>query len=148
MKISDLAQQTGVSSDTIRYYEKIGLLPEPARNLNNYRVYSAEHVKYLRFIKNCRQLDMTQEEIARLLHLAISPFEPCDEINQLLDEHLGHVQERIQELQQVEVVLSKLREQCLHPKQVQDCGILEGLNSIAAWQDSSTSKPITACMRN
>lgn len=147
MKISDLARQTGVSNDTIRYYEKIGLLPEPSRNSNNYRVYSAQHVKYLHFIKNCRQLDMTQEEIARLLHLAINPFEPCDEINQLLSEHLVHVQERIQELQQVEAVLSKIQEQCRHPKQVQDCGILEGLNSAAAWKNASINKPENICMK-
>lgn len=140
MKISDLSKLTGVSSDTIRYYEKIGLLPAPRRNENNYRSYTEQHVKYLRFIKNCRQLDMTQEEISRLLHLATNPFEPCNEVNQLLTEHIQHVQERIQDLQQVEALLSTIREQCLHPNQVQHCGILEGLKNIEEWPNKMQGK--------
>lgn len=137
MKIGELSQQTGVSSDTIRYYEKIGLLPEPHRDASNYRRYGEQHIKYLRFIKNCRQLDMAQEEISRLLHLATNPFEPCNEINHLLNEHIQHVHERIQDLQQVAILLSKIREQCQHPNQVQHCGILEGLKNIEEWPNKS-----------
>src|SRR5699024_12540146 len=110
MKIGELAVHTGVSTDTIRYYEKIGLLPTAARDINNYRQYGSEHVKDLRFIKNCRQVDMTQEEILRLLALATKPSEPCHEINALLDEHIVHVQERIAELEQVESNLARIRE--------------------------------------
>lgn len=130
MKISQLAQQTGVSADTIRYYEKINLLPQPARGANNYRRYTATHVKYLRFIKNCRQLDMTQEEIHRLLELATQPFEPCTEINQLLDEHLEHVATRIEELLQTQQLLQEVRQLCQQPDLTHSCGILEGLTSL------------------
>lgn len=135
MKIGELAEHTGVSTDTIRYYEKIGLLPAAARDTNNYRQYNSEHVKYLRFIKNCRQLDMAQEEILRLLGLATRPSEPCDEINALLDEHIVHVQQRMQELEQVERILKSIREQCQLPTEVQHCGILDGLTSVTEWPD-------------
>lgn len=133
MKISELAQMTGVSTDTIRYYEKVGLLPKAARDTNNYRVYSNQHADYLSFIKNCRHLDMTQEEILRLLGLATEPSQPCDEINQLLDEHIVHVQERMQELLQVERLLKDIRQQCNSPTQVRYCGILEGLQKVEGW---------------
>lgn len=133
MKIGELAEHTGVSADTIRYYEKVGLLPKAARDNNNYRQYNSEHVKYLRFIKNCRQLDMTQEEILRLLNLATHPTEPCNDINALLDEHIVHVQERVAELVQVERILKEIREQCQLPTEVQHCGILDGLTGTKEW---------------
>lgn len=130
MKIGELAAQTGVSTDTIRYYEKVGLLPAANRDNNNYRNYNEQHVSYLRFIKNCRQLDMSQEEIQRLLSLATEPLESCDDINALLDAHILHVQQRMTELLQVEAMLKNIRQQCNSPTQVQHCGILEGLREV------------------
>jgi len=130
MKIGELAAQTGVSTDTIRYYEKIGLLPEANRDNNNYRNYSEQHISYLQFIKNCRRLDMSQDEIYRLLHLATEPLESCDDINALLDAHILHVQQRMAELQQVDEMLKSIRQQCNLPTQVQYCGILEGLRAV------------------
>lgn len=133
MKISELAALTDVSTDTIRYYEKIGLLPAAHRDTNNYRMYTQEHVRYLKFVKNCRQLDMTQEEIQRLLALTTAPNEPCHEINALLDEHIKHVQNKIAELKQAEIMLLQVREQCQLPTEVRRCGILEGLEQIEGW---------------
>lgn len=130
MKIGELAALVGVSTDTVRYYEKVGLLPPANRDNNNYRVYGARHGNYLRFIKNCRNLDMSQEEIYRLLHLATEPLESCDDINGLLDEHILHVQQRMAELVQVEQMLKEIRKQCNSPTQVQHCGILEGLRAV------------------
>lgn len=102
MKIGELAQRTGISIETIRFYEAQGLLPPPARAANNYRVYTPEHAEQLAFIAKCRSLDMAHTEIRRLLELQANPQASCEEINSLLDEHLRHVQARIAELNDLE----------------------------------------------
>eukprot|EP01030_Chromulinospumella_sphaerica_P019117 gene19117-18994_t len=73
MKIGELALVAQCTVETVRYYEKAGLLPEPARTPGNFRVYGPEHLERLRFIRNCRALDMSQEEIHTLLNLADQP---------------------------------------------------------------------------
>ncbi|MGR5342300.1 MerR family transcriptional regulator, partial [Vibrio astriarenae] len=73
MKIGELAQRTGISIETIRFYEAQGLLPPPARAANNYRVYTPEHAEQLAFIAKCRSLDMAHTEIRRLLELQSNP---------------------------------------------------------------------------
>ncbi|WP_226813792.1 MerR family transcriptional regulator, partial [Bordetella pertussis] len=70
MKIGELARTAGTTVETVRYYEKEGLLPAPERGLNNYRSYGEAHVERLRLIRNCRALDMTQDEIRTVLALA------------------------------------------------------------------------------
>lgn len=128
MKIGELAQQSRCSTETIRYYEKIGLLHAPNRGLNNYRRYSAAHAERLRFIRNCRSLDMTHDEIRELLNYMDSPDENCAPINNLVKEHLNHVTTRITELQYLEQQLHELHQHCLHQGNVRHCGILETLN--------------------
>jgi Cd(II)/Pb(II)-responsive transcriptional regulator len=98
MKIGALAEATGTPVETIRFYEREGLLPPPARADNNYRVYLPAHVERLAFIRQCRNLDMTLDEIRALIALRESPAQDCGEINALLDEHIGHVAHRIREL--------------------------------------------------
>ncbi len=143
MKIGELAKETGVSTDTIRYYEKIGILPKAHRDANNYRQYTQQHVSYLQFIKNCRFLDMSQEEIQRLLRLATEPFESCDDINALLDEHILHVQERVKELLKVENMLKEIRQQCNAPTLVQHCGILAGLKAVGITRLTPSNTHVT-----
>ena len=77
MKIGELAQMTQCTVETIRYYEKEGLLPAPARTAGNFRVHGPEHFERLRFIHNCRALDMSHDEIHRLLALADQAAERC-----------------------------------------------------------------------
>jgi DNA-binding transcriptional MerR regulator len=89
MKIGELAHHTGTQVETIRYYEREGLLPETARTDGNYRIYGTTHADRLRFIRNCRSLDMTLDEIRLLLRFKDSPAENCGGVNELLDEHIG-----------------------------------------------------------
>ena len=98
MKIGALAEATGTPVETIRFYEREGLLPPPARAENNYRLYLPIHVERLAFVRQCRGLDMTLDEIRALIELRDSPAQDCGEINALLDEHIGHVAQRIREL--------------------------------------------------
>lgn len=132
MKIGALAEATGIPIETIRYYEREGLLPAPARADNNYRQYLPAHVERLAFIRQCRHLDMTLDEIRALIQLRASPSLDCGEINTLLDEHIGHVGRRIRELRALEKDLKALRAQCASPHAVADCGILDGLDRAAA----------------
>lgn len=136
MKIGDLAHQTHTQVETIRFYEREGLLPEPARTATNYRIYDAQHVARLAFIRHCRSLDMALGEIRVLLKLQDAPAQSCDEVNRVLDEHIGHVAQRIDELKSLKAQLTALRSQCGQAQDAARCGILKGLS-----QGGSTSAP-------
>lgn len=130
MKIGELAQVAQCTVETVRYYEKAGLLPEPARTQGNFRIYGPEHIERLRFIRNCRALDMSQQEIHTLLELADQPADGCGAINNVFDQHISHVNERIQELTHLKKQLRELRERCASEQAVDSCGILQGLASM------------------
>src|SRR5699024_1603867 len=130
MKIGELAQAANCSTETVRYYEKAGLLPPPTRNTSNYRLYKPVHLERLRLIRNCRSLDMTHEEIRSLLHSLDTAARDCEPVNRLLDEHIGHVDARIIELQQLRQQLIDLRRRCAEGRSVEHCGIIEGLNAM------------------
>ncbi|MBU0588337.1 MAG: Cd(II)/Pb(II)-responsive transcriptional regulator [Gammaproteobacteria bacterium] len=139
MKIGELAKTAQTQSETIRYYEREGLLPKAERNTANYRVYSECHIQRLAFIRHCRSLDMTLGEIRTLLHFKDAPEENCAEVNDLLDEHIGHVATRIRELKALEKELKSLREQCVSG-QAAGCGILIGLQRAAQTTGRVSSK--------
>ena len=127
MKIGELAQIAQTTVETVRYYEKEGLLPETARTAGNFRVYGPAHLERLRFIRNCRALDMSHDEIHTLLDLADEPSEGCGAINTVFDQHITHVDERIRELMHLKEQLAMLRQQCQTEQAVDACGILQGL---------------------
>ena len=129
MKIGELAKVTNTPVETIRYYERELLLPEPARTDGNYRIYDDEHAQRLGFIRRCRSLDMTLDEIRSLLKFRDAPQEDCGEVNQLLDDHIGHVAARIAELKTLEKQLKALRLQCSGA--APQCGILQELDTAA-----------------
>ncbi|MGM3172966.1 Cd(II)/Pb(II)-responsive transcriptional regulator [Dickeya lacustris] len=130
MKIGDLAKLTHTTPETIRFYEKKGLLPAPHRTEGNYRHYAAQHVERLRFIRNCRSLDMNHDEIRELLALGEQPAASCQGVNNLLEEHIGHVEVRIAQLQQLKAQLAALRQRCQSVQSVDDCGILQGISTL------------------
>jgi Cd(II)/Pb(II)-responsive transcriptional regulator len=127
MKIGELAAASHTGVETIRYYEREGLLPEPARTESNYRSYGEDHLRRLQFVRYCRGLDMSLDEIRVLLSFKDSPHANCGDVNAVLDEHIGHVSRRIKELRALEKELKELRAQCGEVREAQDCGILEGL---------------------
>lgn len=131
MKIGELAHAAQTQSETIRFYERQGLLPSTARTQANYRVYEAFHVQRLAFIRHCRSLDMTLDEIRVLLRFKDAPTENCAAVNGLLDEHIGHVVGRIQELRTLERELKQLRELCASGILTTECGIMNGLEQAA-----------------
>ena len=132
MKIGALSTATGVPIDTIRHYEREGLLPEAARTESNYRIYTPAHVQRLSFIRHCRGLDMTLQEIRALLRFKDAPDADCGEVNTLLDEHIGHVAHRIRELRALELQLRELRATCRTAQDTAHCGILNQLDTLAS----------------
>lgn len=128
-RIGDLAREMNVPVETIRYYERERLLPEPNRTGGNYRLYADAHRERLSFILHCRSLDMTLEEIRQLQRLKDVPGETCEEVNNLLDAHIGHVAERIAALRRLQVQLRALRDRCSSARPVKDCKILTGLSA-------------------
>lgn len=127
MRIGELAKAANCGTETIRFYEKEGLLPTPPRTEGNYRTYQAAHLERLRFIRNCRKLDMAHDEIRMLLAFMDMPLGDCAPVNTLLDEHIIHVDVRIAELQRLRSQLIGLRHQCATAKAMQECGIIHGL---------------------
>lgn len=132
MKIGELAKATGTSIETIRFYEREGLLPQASRTGGNYRIYDVSHVERLAFVRHCRSLDMTLDEIRVLLRFKDAPQESCGGVNELLDAHIGHVAERIRELKALEKQLMALRHLCQEADTAKHCGILRELSDNAS----------------
>jgi Cd(II)/Pb(II)-responsive transcriptional regulator len=129
LKIGELARLTGSQVETIRYYEREGLLPAPSRSEGNYRLYGDAHVDRLQFIRHCRSLDMTLDEIRTLLKFRDAPEQNCGEVNRLLDKHISHVGDRIAELTALQAQLNELRSLCHQVQAAKNCGILQSLSS-------------------
>jgi Cd(II)/Pb(II)-responsive transcriptional regulator len=142
-RIGELARATGIEVETIRYYEKTGLLPPPARQANGYRAYAAAHLEQLAFIRHCRALDMSLADIRRLLDFLQRPQADCDDINLLVDAQLLRVRARLASMQALERQLIELRGRCAQPHQVADCGILHELVAAAHGEACACHAPGT-----
>lgn len=129
IRIGDLAKRSGCEVVTIRYYEKEGLLPKPARSGGNFRLYGDAHIERLQFVRHCRSLDMTLNEIRALLGLRDNPTQDCGEVNALLDTHIQQVEVRVEALLRLKRHLVDLREKCSGSRPVEACGILQGLGN-------------------
>ncbi|MBC7727277.1 MAG: Cd(II)/Pb(II)-responsive transcriptional regulator [Microbacteriaceae bacterium] len=139
MKIGELALAAQTPVETIRYYEREGLLPPAPRSEGNYRIYAPEHVERLAFVRHCRSLDMTLDEIRVLLRFKDAPQAECGEVNSLLDQHIDHVATRIRQLKRLEKDLKALREQCDGVGVAAHCGILTDLAQSALPATANTS---------
>lgn len=128
MKIGELAAQAECDVQTVRYYEREGLMAEPARTEGNYRFYGPDHLARLVFIRHCRALDMALGEIRQLLRFKDAPHENCGGVNGLLDAHIWQVTRRIEELAALQSELVELRSRCSEARDAKDCQILEELS--------------------
>jgi Cd(II)/Pb(II)-responsive transcriptional regulator len=126
LTIGALARRMQCQTETIRFYEREGLLPPPARSGGNYRLYGKPHLERLAFIRRCRSLDMTLDEIRVLLQLRDKPADNCAEVNGVLDEHIQHVADRIADLRTLQIQLRDRRQLCASAG-AEGCGILKEL---------------------
>lgn len=131
MKIGEISAAARTPIETIRFYEREGLLPKPPRSEGNFRRYDAQHLERLQFIRHCRSLDMSLDEVRVLLRFKDEPEADCGDVNALLDEHIGHVSTRVKELRQLEKQLRELRARCATHQSADQCGILAGLSEAA-----------------
>jgi DNA-binding transcriptional MerR regulator len=121
MLIRELAQRTGVSTKTIRYYESVGLLPCPKRASNSYRLYTEADVELLRFIVGARALGYPLAEIAGLLSARDNGSLPCQQVLVSLDARLNEIERRIEDLQVIRATLSQIREEAASRPQPPIC---------------------------
>lgn len=127
MRIGELAECTQTPVDTIRYYERLGLLAKPRRTSSNYRSYTPVAVERLNFIRRCRALDMSLQEVGALLLFCDEPRRQCGSVDSVLDEHIDHVEGRIAQLQRLARQLRQLRAVCKAPGTAAQCQILSSL---------------------
>ena len=113
---------------TIRYYERIGLLPSPARSQGNYRIYGERHERELRFIRRCRDLGFTIEQIRGLLRLSAQEDRACADVDRITAEHLREIEEKIADLARLAKELRRLSDCCQGEGIIADCRILEALS--------------------
>lgn len=131
MQIKELASATGVDTENIRFYEKEGLLPEPARLANGYRSYEPIHLERLSFIRHCRALDIPLPDVRRLLGALDDPQDVCMDVDLLVEEQLSRVRARLKSMKALEKQLLQLRAACNGGRNDHRCGILDELVSAA-----------------
>jgi Cd(II)/Pb(II)-responsive transcriptional regulator len=142
MRIGELAAQAGVDVQTVRYYEREGLIEAPARTASGYRSYGPTHVERLNFIRHCRSLDMGLADIKRLIALSRDRSVSCDEVNGLVHVHLERVRAKRAALAALEKQLAALDAQCASGHRVADCGILEELIHAAHGEACACHPPV------
>jgi len=127
LKRAELARRSGCNLETIRYYEKIGLLPDPPRSEAGYRLYDEHHLQRLRFILRARELGFPVEEIRGLLGLVDGGNQTCAEVKSRTQKHLVDVRTQIADLTRIERVLAQTAERC-SGDEVPECPVLDALN--------------------
>ncbi len=129
LTIGELARRTGTNVETVRFYEKNGLLPLPARTASNYRIYDGQHLARLSFIRRSRALGFSLDQVRALLDLSDHRERSCSAIDAIAREHLGEVDRKIADLQALRRELDHMVSQC-HTGTVADCRILEALSPV------------------
>ena len=145
-RIGEAVRQSGVSAANIRYYEKEGLLAPGVRGDNSYRLYTSAEVHRLRFVRLCRALDMSLDEVRTLLALDLRSQDDCDAARDTLDAHLQHVRARLAELQVLEADLQALRDCC--DGSHAHCHLIEALHARADAQPPGTAPGTPAGKRH
>lgn len=129
--IGDLARATGTKVETIRYYERIGLLPEPPRTEGNYRAYGDRHLARLSFIRRARDLGFSVQNVRTLLDLVDQRDQPCDTVDSIAHTHLAEIEHKLADLRALRRELRALLHQCRHGT-IADCRIMEALAPVRA----------------
>ena len=130
---SQLARKAGVNVETLRYYERRGLIPEPPRRDSGYRQYSQDDVARIQFIKRAKDLGFTLQEVQELLDLRVDPDTPCIMVKRRADLKIIDIETKLQSLKRIKKALNKLAAACSGRGPVGDCPILEALGGDGAW---------------
>jgi len=128
LSIGALAKAAGVKVVTIRYYENVKLMPEPPRTDGNYRAYKSEHLHRLRFIRRCRDLGFTLDQVRELLRLSVQGKRECSGVDQITAKHLEDIERKIAALKGLAAELRRINRRCPGNQTISDCRILEALS--------------------
>jgi DNA-binding transcriptional MerR regulator len=143
LTIGQLGRATGTKVETIRYYEKIGLLPAPRRTAGNYRSYATEHLRRLGFIRRARDLGFTIEEVRELLKLAAHGEKPCEEVDQLVVRHLEMTERKIEALTRLRRELRETLNSCQGGR-IAECRVIQALSPPAVTRKKRVGRVGTA----
>jgi Hg(II)-responsive transcriptional regulator len=125
-KVGEIAEKVGVNVETLRYYEKIKIMPKPKRKESRYRYYDEMDLKRLSFIKRAKELGFILKEIKELLNLKIESTATCGDVKHLAEHKLKDIEEKIKDLKNIKNVLVKLINQCVCEEvSTDECPILE-----------------------
>lgn len=125
MSIGELSKRSGIGIETIRYYERIGILAPLGRRMSGYRIFNEDSFKTLRFLKHAQELGFSLSEISDLLKLRHNEKTKCNEVQARASKHLSRVERKIEHLESIRTVLSDLIHQCKTRKSDTTCPILE-----------------------
>jgi MerR family transcriptional regulator, mercuric resistance operon regulatory protein len=126
LSIGALSKKSGVNIETIRYYEKVGVMPAPARSAGGYRIYGSGHLNRLRFVRRSRELGFSLDEIRGLLRLVDGHAYTCAEVRALALDHLAEVRRKITDLRRIARVMADMAAQCTGDR-IPECPIIDAL---------------------
>ena len=126
LSIGALSKQSGVNIETIRYYERIGVMPAPARSAAGYRIYGSDHVKRLSFVRRGRELGFSLDELRGLLRLVDGHAYTCAEVRTMTLEHVAEIRRKIADLRRLQRVMADMAARCTG-KRVPECPIIDAM---------------------
>lgn len=129
LSIGQLAGAAGVGVETVRFYERKGLLPEPPRRRSGYRRYPPDAVARVRFIRRAKDLGFTLREVAELLALRVDPDKTCADVRALARDKIANVEAKLRELERIKTALERLSRQCRGRGPTSECPILDAIEA-------------------
>jgi MerR family mercuric resistance operon transcriptional regulator len=126
LSIGKMSKQSGVNIETIRFYEKIGVMPAPRRRANGYRLYDADHLMRLSFVRRSRELGFSLDEIRGLLRLVDGDAYTCAQVRELTLDHLAEIRRKIADLKRLKRVMQEMAAQC-SGERAPECPIIDAL---------------------
>jgi len=129
VRIGQLAKETGLNVQSIRFYERKGLLPSVNRSASGYRIYKEDSIRRIQFIKHAQEVGFSLKEISELLSLKVSGNGSCDMVQQIAAEKLKQLEERLESIERMKLTLTSMMEMCEEGLPARACPILEALDN-------------------
>jgi MerR family mercuric resistance operon transcriptional regulator len=128
LSIGEVSRLTDVNIETIRYYERIGIMPAPPRTEGGQRIYGEDHLKRLTFVRRSRELGFSLDEVRALIGLVGSHALTCADVRNMARGHIADIRQKVKDLKKLERVLTDLADRC-HGRKVPECPLLDTLNA-------------------
>jgi DNA-binding transcriptional MerR regulator len=135
LSIGELGKAAGVKVVTVRYYEQVKLMPAPPRTAGNYRAYKLEDLRRLQFIRRCRDLGFTLDQVRELLRLSTRVVQECSQVNRIAANHLNEIERKIADLKRLAAELRRINDRCSGNVPMTDCRILDAPSPVSKRPD-------------